>query len=314
MPYLSSVSFLNLKAFGDWQTLPIKPLNLIFGKNSSGKSSIFHALLWFRDVLCYGDLNVMMPEKSGDFVDLGGLWQFVHFNKEKQKRIGIRLDIADPDAVLFKRLKEMSSNLQSEVSGDDGWSNSLVQEAFKTWESVKEAFFPEDSKLHYVLEIEFNLTGLKPEDRYQSIHMDPEVSLFIGQEKVLHFTPLTKASDRLSEGKYIQDEDSHEVKCESPLFRQNISSLFADLADSVSCLGKRKSGSSNYKWRPSPKELSELSERMRKNHNLTLFLSPEIFAEYAFSRLDVLFKKRDILSLLIHRCITTRIAAILVSS
>ena len=270
MPYLSSVSFLNLKAFGDWQTLPIKPLNLIFGKNSSGKSSIFHALLWFRDVLCYGDLNVMMPEKSGDFVDLGGLWQFVHFNKEKQKRIGIRLDVVDPEAALFKRLQEMFSNLQSSEPGDGGWSNSLVQESLKTWASVQEAFFPGDSELHYVLEIEFNLNGLKPEDRYQSIHVAPEVSLFMGQEKVLHFKPSTKASGRLSGEKNIQDEDSYEVKCESPLFHQKISSLFADLADSVSCLGKRNSGPSNHKWRPSPKELSELSERMQKNHKLNV--------------------------------------------
>jgi hypothetical protein len=265
MPYLSSVSFLNLKAFGDWQTLPIKPLNLIFGKNSSGKSSIFHALLWFRDVLCYGDLNVMMPEKSGDFVDLGGLWQFVHFNKEKQKRIGIRLNIGDPDAVLFERLKEMSSNLQSEESGDDGWSNSLVQESLKTWGSVKEAFFPGDSELHYVLEIEFNLIGLKPEDRYQSIHIAPEVSLYIGQEKILHFRPLTNALSRFSEEKNIQDECSYQVKCESPLFHQQISSLFADLADSVSCLGKRISGRSNHKWKPSPQELSQEIQKRKLN-------------------------------------------------
>lgn len=265
MPYLSSVSFLNLKAFGDWQTLPIKPLNLIFGKNSSGKSSIFHALLWFRDVLCYGDLNVMMPEKSGDFVDLGGLWQFVHFNKEKQKKIGIRLNIADPEAVLFKRLQEKFSNLQASEPGDDGWSNSLVQKSLETWESVKEAFFPERSELHYVLEIEFNLIGIKPEDRYRSIHIAPEVSLYLGREKVLHFVPLINGLNRSKDVFSMQDEEKYDVKCESPLFHQQISSLFADLADSISCLGKKNSRPPGNKWKPSTKELFQEIQKRKLN-------------------------------------------------
>lgn len=266
MPYLSSVSFLNLKAFGDWQTLPIKPLNLIFGKNSSGKSSIFHALLWFRDVLCYGDLNVMMPEKSGDFVDLGGLWQFVHFNKEKQKRIGIRLDIADPGAILFSRLQELFSNLESSETNDEGWSwsTALVQQSLKTWDAVKEAFFPENSELHYSLEIEFNLTDLKPEDRYQSIHIAPEVSLYIGREKVLQFLPLKKALIRSHKVRNTQDEYAYEVKCDSQIYHQQIASLFAGLADSVARSGTKSSGHSNIKWKPSAKELSELYEKMQK--------------------------------------------------
>ena len=269
LPYLSSVSFLNLKAFGDWQTLPIKPLNLIFGKNSSGKSSIFHALLWFRDVLCYGDLNVMMPEKSGDFVDLGGLWQFVHFKKEKQKKIGIRLNIADPEAVLFKRLHEKFSNLQASEPGDDGWSNSMVKKALETWESVKEAFFPGNSELHYILEIGFDLIGLKPEDRYRSIHIAPEVSLYLGREKVLHFMPLINGLNRTMDIKNMQDEEKYEVRCESPLFHQQISSLFADLADSITCLGKKNSRLSGNKWKLSAKEL--LQEMQKRKLNVISF-------------------------------------------
>lgn len=265
MPYLSAISFLNLKAFGDWQTLPIKPLNLIFGKNSSGKSSIFHALLWFRDVLCYGDLNVMMPEKSGDFVDLGGLWQFVHFNKEKQKKIGIRLEIADPEAALFSRLQERFSKFQSTEPRDEGWSNALVQKSLKTWASVKEAFFPGGSEPHYALGIDFNLSGLKPEDRYQSIHIAPEVSLYIGREKVLHFMPLTSAPKQTNNKRKTNDDDSYEVKCESLLFHQRISSLFADLADSIARSGMKRSGDLNYRWKPSAKELSELSKKMQRH-------------------------------------------------
>lgn len=264
MPHLSSVSFLNLKAFGDWQTLPIKPLNLIFGKNSSGKSSIFHALLWFRDVLCYGDLNVMMPEKSGDFVDLGGLWQFVHFNKEKQKRIGIRLDIADPDAIVFKDIQQQY--LKYEAVGDRiGWPRSLVEEALQTISSVRDVFVPGGGEVHYTLEVQFDLSGLKQEDQFRSIFIRPKVSLYINQIKILDFAPLKIPRSQKPETitLYLDEWDlNNEVRCDSKVFHESIIPFFADFAESASWNKAGSSGSSG-KWRPSPRLLYDFLQEYK---------------------------------------------------
>ena len=41
----------NFKAFGSPQTLPIRPITLIFGPNSSGKSSIFQSLLMLKQTI-----------------------------------------------------------------------------------------------------------------------------------------------------------------------------------------------------------------------------------------------------------------------
>jgi len=38
----------NFKAFSDPATLPIKPITLIYGPNSAGKSSIFQSLLLLK--------------------------------------------------------------------------------------------------------------------------------------------------------------------------------------------------------------------------------------------------------------------------
>jgi len=262
MPYLSSVSFLNLKAFGDWQTLPIKPLNLIFGKNSSGKSSIFHALLWFRDVLCYGDLNVMMPEKSGDFVDLGGLWQFVHFNKEKQKKIGIRLDVADPEAIVFN---DIHHEYLRKEGGEGGWPRSLVEEALKTISSVKEAFVPGGGELHYTLDVQFDLSGLNQEDQFRSIYIRPEVSLYINRIKILHFAPLKVPRIQKSETFELHLDHwdkNNEVSCDNKVLNENIIPLFADLADSLSWK-KASSSESRGKWRPSNRVLFDLLQEYK---------------------------------------------------
>jgi AAA15 family ATPase/GTPase len=34
----------NFKAFADTRRIPLKPINLIFGPNSAGKSSLIHSL------------------------------------------------------------------------------------------------------------------------------------------------------------------------------------------------------------------------------------------------------------------------------
>ena len=63
----------NFKAFGPTQTIPIKPITLIFGPNSAGKSSIIHSLLLAHQAAVVdGNLDVRCPKLAGNSVDLGG--------------------------------------------------------------------------------------------------------------------------------------------------------------------------------------------------------------------------------------------------
>jgi hypothetical protein len=75
---ITELSIGNFKAFGATQRLPIKPLTLIFGANSSGKSSIIHSLLLARAVMEKGAWDVNRTEAGGDSVDLGGFGQYIH--------------------------------------------------------------------------------------------------------------------------------------------------------------------------------------------------------------------------------------------
>jgi len=74
-----SLSLSNFKAFSKFQNLPIKPITLIFGPNSSGKSSIIHSLLFCNEVFTGEDnnLDVHYTKIGGDSVDLGGFKQFI---------------------------------------------------------------------------------------------------------------------------------------------------------------------------------------------------------------------------------------------
>ena len=76
---LSEYSLGNFKAFGDVQKIGLKPITLLYGKNSSGKSSIIHSLLFLHELLQTNEFKDIHKTTLGeDFVDLGGFTNFAH--------------------------------------------------------------------------------------------------------------------------------------------------------------------------------------------------------------------------------------------
>ncbi len=70
---LKSLRIENFKAFGKSpQTIPIKPITLVFGPNSAGKSSFLHSLLWLNHAVSRGETDVYHPTLSGQSINLGG--------------------------------------------------------------------------------------------------------------------------------------------------------------------------------------------------------------------------------------------------
>jgi predicted ATPase len=83
----------HFKPFADPQRVPIRPLTLIFGPNSSGKSSLIHGLLLARHASETGDLDVHRTTIGGEAVDLGGFRQYVH-RREATRRVEWAVEIA----------------------------------------------------------------------------------------------------------------------------------------------------------------------------------------------------------------------------
>ena len=68
----------NFKSFGKMQRIPLKPITLLYGPNSSGKSSLMQSLLLLKQTLeeSGDDQIVLLPK--GNLVDLGGFQEFIH--------------------------------------------------------------------------------------------------------------------------------------------------------------------------------------------------------------------------------------------
>ncbi|OCR01475.1 hypothetical protein BCD67_18430 [Oscillatoriales cyanobacterium USR001] len=68
----------NFKAFGGPETMPIRPITLIYGPNSSGKSSVLQSLLLLKQTLQEAENPETLLVAKGNLVNLGSYREFIH--------------------------------------------------------------------------------------------------------------------------------------------------------------------------------------------------------------------------------------------
>ena len=74
-----SFSIANFKSFGSKPNeIPLRPITLVFGPNSAGKSSLLQALMYLHEAMESGDLDVIVPRSGSGKIDLGGFKQVLH--------------------------------------------------------------------------------------------------------------------------------------------------------------------------------------------------------------------------------------------
>jgi hypothetical protein len=100
---LTALRIGNFKAFADTQYIPLRPLTLIYGANSSGKSSIIHSLLLAHHAIKNnGEFNIYRTEAGGESVDLGGFGQYVH-RRDRRSQVEWAVDLDSKQITLRDR-------------------------------------------------------------------------------------------------------------------------------------------------------------------------------------------------------------------
>ena len=89
---LTSITLENFKGISAPATIPLRPLTIMFGKNSAGKSTVVQALHYAREIFERGNLNADRTLLGGSSVDLGGFRNLVN-NHDSEKAITIRFDM-----------------------------------------------------------------------------------------------------------------------------------------------------------------------------------------------------------------------------
>ena len=77
-PLITAIEIENFKGIGRPVRIDLRPITLLFGNNSTGKSTVLHALCYAHEILSHHNVDAHKTEIGGDRIDLGGFRNFVH--------------------------------------------------------------------------------------------------------------------------------------------------------------------------------------------------------------------------------------------
>ncbi len=102
-PLITAVKLKNFKGIGRPVRVDLRPITLLFGRNSAGKSTILHALCYAHELLSHGQVDAGRTELGGTQVDLGGFRRFVHAH-DRDRKIRLRFELNLEDWTVPARL------------------------------------------------------------------------------------------------------------------------------------------------------------------------------------------------------------------
>lgn len=99
---ITAITIENFKGIREPVRVELKPITLLFGPNSAGKSTIIQALHYAREIFERKNLNPDRTLLGGNSIDLGGFESLVHnHDKNLSIKIGFELDLRNEDLPVF---------------------------------------------------------------------------------------------------------------------------------------------------------------------------------------------------------------------
>ena len=122
-PLITAIEIENFKGIGHPMRVDFRPITLLFGRNSAGKSTVLHALCYANEILT-GHLNPHTTALGGDDLNLGGIHQFVH-NHDVTRTIRLRFTLNLHDWTIHNTLNErlVSDELIDDDLEPEWWRN-----------------------------------------------------------------------------------------------------------------------------------------------------------------------------------------------
>ncbi len=95
---IKALTLENFKGIAEPVRIEFKPITLLFGPNSAGKSTVLQALVYAREVLERHNLDPDRTLLGGEWMDLGGFDSLIHGHERSRRMvIGFELDVHETD-------------------------------------------------------------------------------------------------------------------------------------------------------------------------------------------------------------------------
>ena len=124
---IKAITIQNFKGIAEAIRVELKPITLLFGANSAGKSTVLQALLYAREILARRNTDPDRTELGGDHVDLGGFRNLIHnHDQDLRMALGFELDLSGVDLVDYADIPQMRVRPTSGATTAAAYDESLV--------------------------------------------------------------------------------------------------------------------------------------------------------------------------------------------
>lgn len=140
---ITAITIENFKGIKGPVRIELKPITLLFGPNSAGKSTVLHALQYAYEIFCNRNFNPDRTYLGGDQINLGGFTHLVH-RRNVGQTISLRLDIdlADRDDPFSFENETLTTILGESEEYRDLWNGAVerMAEVNSAWVKVDVAW------------------------------------------------------------------------------------------------------------------------------------------------------------------------------
>jgi hypothetical protein len=135
---ITAVEIENFKGIRERTRIEIRPITLLFGPNSAGKSTLLHALQLAREVFTRRNLDVDVTEGGAGFIDLGGFRNYVH-GRDLDKGVTLRfdLDLSSTDFLTEFPVPEYLISVPGRPAGEERDVSTIGDEIETGWVEIE---------------------------------------------------------------------------------------------------------------------------------------------------------------------------------
>jgi hypothetical protein len=139
---ITAITIENFKGISEPVRLELRPITLLFGQNSSGKSSLLHALIYAREVFERHNLDADRTLSAGEYLDLGGFHTLIHQHDVKRDiLLRFELDLSDADLPTYLGPTNLLSKHQHALWNISARAKSATAELTISWSESRQVCY-----------------------------------------------------------------------------------------------------------------------------------------------------------------------------